>query len=59
MNKKVYEFDDVDRAANFFIILNKRILIYKKSLKKLKYLIVMQSSVDRQTIKVTLYLWHK
>lgn len=59
MNKKVYEFDDVDRAANFFIILNKRILTYKKSLKKLKYLIVMQSSVDRQTIKVTLYLWHK
>jgi hypothetical protein len=59
MSKKVYEFDDVDRAANFFIILNKRILTYKKSLKKLKYLIVMQSSVDRQTIKVTLYLWHK
>ena len=59
MSKKVYEFDDIDRAANFFIILNKRILTYKKSLKKLKYLIVMQSSVDRQTIKVTLYLWHK
>lgn len=59
MSKKVYEFDDVDKAANFFIILNKRILIYKKSFKKLKYLIVMQSSVDRQTIKVTLYLWHK
>lgn len=59
MNKKVYEFDDVNRAANFFVILNKRVLTYKKSLKKLKYLIVMQSSVDRPTIKVTLYLWHK
>jgi hypothetical protein len=54
MNSRTYEFEDFTKALNFFTILHRRMLKYKKDLNRLKYKVTVESSSSSSKIIVTL-----